>query len=91
MTFSCCHKPIQFSTGPHAKVSGERRQTLIPQYTHWKQTVFYTPDTLTVSVRLFGTATLLTGYRKTTRSAATFPVPPIPVITETLTSKSTTR
>ncbi len=21
------------------------------QYTHWKQTVFYTPETLTVSVR----------------------------------------
>ncbi|KAL7422446.1 Nuclear SAM-dependent mono-and asymmetric methyltransferase [Cryptotrichosporon argae] len=37
INFSCCHKPIQFSTGPHAK------------YTHWKQTVFYTPDTLTVS------------------------------------------
>lgn len=36
--FSACHKPIQFSTGPQAK------------YTHWKQTVFYTPDTLTVSV-----------------------------------------
>lgn len=37
ISFSCCHKPVQFSTGPHAK------------YTHWKQTVFYTPDTLTVS------------------------------------------
>lgn len=36
--FSACHKPIQFSTGPQAK------------YTHWKQTVFYTPETLTVSV-----------------------------------------
>lgn len=35
--FSACHKPIQFSTGPQAK------------YTHWKQTVFYTPETLTVS------------------------------------------
>ncbi len=21
IAFSCCHKPIQFSTGPHAKVS----------------------------------------------------------------------
>lgn len=27
--FSHCHKPVRFSTGPHAK------------YTHWKQTVFY--------------------------------------------------
>ncbi|KAJ5677886.1 uncharacterized protein N7477_003519 [Penicillium maclennaniae] len=30
--FSACHKPITFSTGPHAK------------YTHWKQTVFYLRD-----------------------------------------------
>ncbi|WOO85876.1 Protein arginine N-methyltransferase 1 [Vanrija pseudolonga] len=37
ISFSACHKPINFSTGPHAK------------YTHWKQTVFYTPETLTVS------------------------------------------
>ena len=29
ITFSQCHKPVHFSTGPHA------------QYTHWKQTVFY--------------------------------------------------
>ena len=36
--FSACHKPVRFSTGPHTK------------YTHWKQTVFYTPETLTVSV-----------------------------------------
>ncbi|KAK9363591.1 S-adenosyl-L-methionine-dependent methyltransferase [Lipomyces starkeyi] len=35
--FSKCHKPIRFSTGPHAK------------YTHWKQTVFYTRDTLTIN------------------------------------------
>jgi type I protein arginine methyltransferase len=34
--FSCCHKPIRFSTGPHTK------------YTHWKQTVFYIDDVLTV-------------------------------------------
>ncbi|KAI8323305.1 S-adenosyl-L-methionine-dependent methyltransferase [Martensiomyces pterosporus] len=34
--FRACHKPIRFSTGPFAK------------YTHWKQTVFYTTDTLTV-------------------------------------------
>ncbi|KAJ2259543.1 Nuclear SAM-dependent mono-and asymmetric methyltransferase [Coemansia sp. RSA 371] len=34
--FRACHKPVRFSTGPFAK------------YTHWKQTVFYTPNTLTV-------------------------------------------
>ena len=34
--FSACHKPIKFSTGPHTK------------YTHWKQTVFYLTETLTV-------------------------------------------
>ncbi|KAF7122821.1 hypothetical protein CNMCM5793_000931 [Aspergillus hiratsukae] len=34
--FTACHKPISFSTGPHAK------------YTHWKQTVFYLRDVLTV-------------------------------------------
>ncbi|KAI5281165.1 type I protein arginine N-methyltransferase Rmt1, partial [Ascosphaera aggregata] len=34
--FSECHKPIHFSTGPHAK------------YTHWKQTVFYVKDVITV-------------------------------------------
>ncbi|ADV19487.1 protein arginine N-methyltransferase 1 [Cryptococcus gattii Ru294] len=37
ISFSCCHKPVNFSTGPQAK------------YTHWKQTVFYTSETLTVS------------------------------------------
>ncbi|KAF8313081.1 protein arginine N-methyltransferase [Clavulina sp. PMI_390] len=36
ITFACCHKPVRFSTGPHAK------------YTHWKQTVFYLKDTLTL-------------------------------------------
>ena len=35
--FEACHKPVRFSTGPHSR------------YTHWKQTVFYTPQTLTVS------------------------------------------
>jgi len=35
--FNCTHTKVKFSTGPHA------------QYTHWKQTVFYTPSTLTVS------------------------------------------
>lgn len=34
--FTACHKPIRFSTGPHTK------------YTHWKQTVFYFKDVLTV-------------------------------------------
>lgn len=34
--FSKCHKPIRFSTGPHAR------------YTHWKQTVFYLPEELYV-------------------------------------------
>jgi type I protein arginine methyltransferase len=34
--FSACHKPIRFSTGPHTK------------YTHWKQTVFYLKEMLTV-------------------------------------------
>ncbi|KAH0564858.1 type I protein arginine N-methyltransferase Rmt1 [Trichoglossum hirsutum] len=34
--FTACHKPIRFSTGPHTK------------YTHWKQTVFYLRDVLTV-------------------------------------------
>ncbi|KAJ1849186.1 Nuclear SAM-dependent mono-and asymmetric methyltransferase [Coemansia sp. RSA 2708] len=34
--FRACHKPVRFSTGPFAK------------YTHWKQTVFYTQNTLTV-------------------------------------------
>ena len=34
--FSACHKPVKFSTGPHTK------------YTHWKQTVFYLPDVLTI-------------------------------------------
>jgi len=34
--FSACHKPVRFSTGPHTK------------YTHWKQTVFYFRDVLTV-------------------------------------------
>ncbi|KAG8915287.1 type I protein arginine N-methyltransferase Rmt1 [Tulasnella sp. 408] len=35
--FSCLHVPMRFSTGPHAK------------YTHWKQTVFYTREAITVS------------------------------------------
>ena len=34
--FQACHKPIRFSTGPHTK------------YTHWKQTVFYLREVLTV-------------------------------------------
>ncbi len=34
--FKACHKPVKFSTGPHAR------------YTHWKQTVFYLGDTVTI-------------------------------------------
>ncbi|KAL2369697.1 protein arginine N-methyltransferase 1 [Blastomyces gilchristii SLH14081] len=34
--FTACHKKIRFSTGPHAK------------YTHWKQTVFYIREVLTI-------------------------------------------
>ena len=34
--FTACHKPIRFSTGPHTK------------YTHWKQTVCYLREVLTV-------------------------------------------
>lgn len=34
--FTACHKHIRFSTGPYA------------QYTHWKQTVFYLRDALTI-------------------------------------------
>ncbi|ODQ51582.1 S-adenosyl-L-methionine-dependent methyltransferase [Saitoella complicata NRRL Y-17804] len=32
ISFDACHKPVKFSTGPHAK------------YTHWKQTVMYLPN-----------------------------------------------
>lgn len=35
--FTQCHKKISFSTGPHAR------------YTHWKQTMFYLKDPLTVA------------------------------------------
>ncbi|KAF8187509.1 protein arginine N-methyltransferase [Pholiota molesta] len=37
ISFECTHKKVKFSTGPHA------------QYTHWKQTVFYTPTAMTVN------------------------------------------
>ncbi|KAM0684336.1 Nuclear SAM-dependent mono-and asymmetric methyltransferase [Mitosporidium daphniae] len=37
VTFSACHKPISFSTGPRDK------------YTHWKQTIFYLKKVLLVS------------------------------------------
>jgi len=37
ISFKRTHKNVGFSTGPHAK------------YTHWKQTVFYTPSTITIS------------------------------------------
>ncbi|KAG8689601.1 hypothetical protein FRC09_012361 [Ceratobasidium sp. 395] len=36
ISFDSAHKPVKFSTGPHAK------------YTHWKQTVFYTRDVIPV-------------------------------------------
>lgn len=36
VAFRCSHKPLTFSTGPHAK------------YTHWKQTVFYLGDGIAV-------------------------------------------
>ena len=36
--FEACHKPVRFSTGPHAK------------YTHWKQTVFYLQEPIVISV-----------------------------------------
>ncbi|KAK9474452.1 S-adenosyl-L-methionine-dependent methyltransferase [Dipodascopsis tothii] len=45
--FSKCHKPIRFSTGPHAR------------YTHWKQTVFYLRETLTMKVGEKITGTLV--------------------------------
>lgn len=35
VTFSCCHVPVVFSTGP------------FNHYTHWKQTVFYLRDPIT--------------------------------------------
>jgi len=34
ISFSCCHKPVTFTTGPFGR------------YTHWKQTVFYMEDNL---------------------------------------------
>ncbi len=37
ISFDACHKPVQFSTGPHSR------------YTHWKQTVFYTKDVLALN------------------------------------------
>ncbi|KAG8803538.1 type I protein arginine N-methyltransferase Rmt1 [Serendipita sp. 399] len=36
IAFEACHKPVKFSTGPHS------------QYTHWKQTVFYTTEPIAV-------------------------------------------
>ncbi|CAE7097105.1 unnamed protein product [Rhizoctonia solani] len=40
--FDAAHKPVKFSTGPHAK------------YTHWKQTVFYTKDVIPVKILKVG-------------------------------------
>jgi type I protein arginine methyltransferase len=39
ISFEACHKPVRFSTGPHAK------------YTHWKQTVFYLQEQMVINVR----------------------------------------
>ncbi|KAF9963665.1 type I protein arginine N-methyltransferase Rmt1 [Modicella reniformis] len=36
ISFDACHKPVNFSTSPYG------------QYTHWKQTVFYTKDAMTI-------------------------------------------
>jgi len=38
IAFEACHKPVRFSTGPHAK------------YTHWKQTVFYIQEPVVINV-----------------------------------------
>jgi type I protein arginine methyltransferase len=46
VSFDACHKPVRFSTGPHSK------------YTHWKNTVFYTRDQLTVNAGDVITGTL---------------------------------
>ncbi|KTW31307.1 protein-arginine omega-N methyltransferase HMT1 [Pneumocystis jirovecii RU7] len=45
--FEACYKPVRFSTGPHAK------------YTHWKQTVFYLNDVISVNEGeiIYGTIT----------------------------------
>ncbi|KAI5449702.1 Nuclear SAM-dependent mono-and asymmetric methyltransferase [Naganishia albida] len=52
-SFDACHKPVKFSTGPHAK------------YTHWKQTVFYTQEPITVNEgeRITGTFELAPNKR----------------------------
>ncbi|ANB13937.1 protein-arginine omega-N methyltransferase HMT1 [Sugiyamaella lignohabitans] len=47
--FSKCHKPIKFSTGPHAK------------YTHWKQTVFYLADEVLIKNGEYITGRLTSG------------------------------
>jgi len=50
--FSKCHKPVHFSTGPHA------------QYTHWKQTIFYLRDDLTINQGERITGTISTKQNK---------------------------
>lgn len=52
-SFTHCHKQIAFSTGPAAK------------YTHWKQTVFYLDNVLTVSA-----GEVLEGHLKCTPNAS---------------------
>jgi len=41
ITFSACHKPVYFSTSPNSR------------YTHWKQTVLYIDDVITVKQKFF--------------------------------------
>jgi len=44
--FSKCHKPVKFSTGPGAR------------YTHWKQTVFYLRETISIQEKEVITGTI---------------------------------
>jgi type I protein arginine methyltransferase len=47
------HKPLSFSTGPFSK------------YTHWKQTVFYLREALTVNAGSWGVGPLTHGHNQT--------------------------
>jgi len=46
IAFTACHKQVYFSTAPHAK------------YTHWKQTVLYIDDVITINQKEAITGTL---------------------------------
>lgn len=57
--FRASHKPVQFSTGPHAEYTRESRLALHTSHRHliryfpdWKQTVFYLRETLAVNVSI---------------------------------------